>query len=52
MADIRLPSLGGGTIFYNDQDLIKPTNEEVLIHSGRIYHEGRRITKGIRYLLL
>ena len=43
---------GGGTFFYNGDGLIKPTNDEVIIHCGLIYHEGRKITRGKRYLLV
>jgi hypothetical protein len=43
---------GGGTYFYNNQKLLKPTNNEVVIHCGLIYHEGAKITKGQRYLLI
>ena len=43
---------GGGTYFHNHIGLVKPTNEEVIMHSGYIQHEGKEITKGKRYLLV
>lgn len=43
---------GGGTYFFNGDGLIKPTNDEVILHCGLIYHKGNKITKGQRYLLV
>jgi hypothetical protein len=45
---------GGGTKFYyrDEVETCKNTKGGIIIHSGRIFHEGIPITKGIRYILV
>ena len=45
---------GGGTRFYYKNDIISCENTKggLIIHSGKVYHEGIPITKGIRYILV
>jgi hypothetical protein len=46
---------GGGTIFYNKDDeemIYENTKGDVLIHPGRVNHAGRKITRGVRYILV
>lgn len=46
---------GGGTIIYNKDDeetLYEHTKGDLLIHPGFIKHSGKKITRGVRYLLV
>lgn len=45
---------GGGTIIHeNGNDvLVLNTKGGLLLHSGRCYHAGNKITKGVRYILV
>jgi len=46
---------GGGTIFYGENDeeiLYQHTKGDLLIHPGIVFHAGKKITQGTRYILV
>jgi hypothetical protein len=42
----------GGTRFYLSSRIVKPAKGSLIVHNSQLYHEGMKITKGQRYILV
>ena len=43
---------GGGTYYEANDEVLQPDQGDILVHAGSMKHEGRPITKGVRYLMI
>lgn len=43
---------GGGTKLFKANKVIEIQKGEVAMHSGRLYHSGREVTRGVRYIMV
>mmetsp|Transcript_94356 Transcript_94356/g.163110 ORF Transcript_94356/g.163110 Transcript_94356/m.163110 type:complete len:242 (-) Transcript_94356:407-1132(-) len=43
---------GGGTYYEAYDKVIQPDQGDILVHAGSMRHEGRPISKGVRYLMI